>query len=233
MALSTGHYTSYRFSTSISPLASSYCREQPFRRLDRRSRLANQAEAFMSKSKRIVGMGLGVVALSLAFWSSPAALEVPARAQEKRPQGVDAFGDPLPRGAILRLGTTRFRSLGPTYAAALSPDGKLAVTASDDHLFFWDTATGKELRRSHNPGAGGVFSLSFTPDGKRLCAGSTGGPVTLWDAATGKLLRAFRAKDRFNTQAAISPDGKVVAATGSPNPPVGGGQPASDPITLW
>jgi len=187
----------------------------------------------------MVGMVLGAVIATLAFWGSPPGLPGWAGAQEKpageakRLQGVDRFGDPLPRGALVRLGTTRFRSPAPTFAAALSPDGKLAVTAPETNLIFWDTATGKELRRSRIPGATTCFSLAFSQDGKRVVAGDHGENATLWDAATGKLLQTFPSKERMALQVAISPDGKVVAATGPPTPPRGVEQPAGDPITLW
>ena len=38
--------------------------------------------------------------------------------------GMDAQGDPLPAGAALRIGTTRYRDGGGTNQAILSPDGK-------------------------------------------------------------------------------------------------------------
>src|SRR5262249_11553985 len=36
------------------------------------------------------------------------------------------------------------------HAVALSPDGKVVVTASDDSVRFWDAATGKEQRQLPN-----------------------------------------------------------------------------------
>src|SRR5262245_16615656 len=65
---------------------------------------------------------------------------------------ADLHGDPLPPGALVRLGTIRFR-----YAAtsvAYSPDGKLlAAAGADNHIRLFDPATGREIRRlaGHQP----------------------------------------------------------------------------------
>src|ERR1700750_2083070 len=44
---------------------------------------------------------------------------------EKAEVKVDRIGDPLPDGALLRLGTSRFRHPGNASAAGSSPDGRL------------------------------------------------------------------------------------------------------------
>src|SRR5437867_1343732 len=64
---------------------------------------------------------------------------------------TDRYGDPLPEGAIARLGTVRFRQY-IIQAVAWSPDGRtLASTsfslANDQPIRLWDVATGKEVRR--------------------------------------------------------------------------------------
>lgn len=65
---------------------------------------------------------------------------------------TDAFGDPLPPGAVARLGTVRFRSpTGFGWHLALSPDAKLVVSAHDGELRVWDAATGRLTRTIPTP----------------------------------------------------------------------------------
>src|SRR5204863_9367180 len=67
---------------------------------------------------------------------------------------LDVNGDPLPDGAIARLGTSRFQPPASPFvrAIALSPDGKTVATATHDdkegtRIDFMDTSTGKSLRK--------------------------------------------------------------------------------------
>src|ERR1051325_11128989 len=81
-----------------------------------------------------------------------------------------AHADPLPEGAVARLGTTRFRGDGHFFGAALSPDGKVLATVSYAGIRLHDPASGKEVRRI--PHDGGDFfrqdSLTLSRDGKLL-----------------------------------------------------------------
>src|SRR5262249_9125895 len=70
----------------------------------------------------------------------PAALH----AQEGGPPRLDRFGDPLPVGALARLGSLRFHRCS---CAAYSTDGKIIVTADGDELNLWDAATSRNIRR--------------------------------------------------------------------------------------
>jgi serine/threonine-protein kinase len=74
-----------------------------------------------------------------------------------------------------------------TFRATLSPDGRRAISGSEDGVRLWDVDTGKELRRFRGY-FGWVTGVAFSPDGRRALS-STSGSVLLWDVDTGKELR--------------------------------------------
>jgi WD40 repeat protein len=105
---------------------------------------------------------------------------------------LDHHGDPLPPGAVLRLGTVRFRvgSDRIIYSHALSPDGKYLAAEDRDGIGLWDTETGRLARRlpwRTWQGTNPQFGLAFSPDGKRL-ARLAGRVVAVWDLTTGREL---------------------------------------------
>src|SRR5260370_2034736 len=65
---------------------------------------------------------------------------------------LDRYGDPLPDGALARLGSIRLRpGAAPTHLA-FTPDSKQIICCSAGYgsgnsLTYYDVATGKELRR--------------------------------------------------------------------------------------
>jgi WD40 repeat protein len=68
---------------------------------------------------------------------------------------------------------------------ALSPDGKLVVSAGwDGTIWIWDPITGKPVRalRGHK---GSILGLAFSRDGKWLVSGSEDRTARLWDVEKG------------------------------------------------
>src|SRR5262245_42221216 len=63
-----------------------------------------------------------------------------------QPARVDLYGDPLPVGALARLGTVRFRHGGNVSLVAFLPDGNLLTAGYDGTARLWSPA-GKQLRR--------------------------------------------------------------------------------------
>src|SRR5438045_3142586 len=82
---------------------------------------------------------------------------------------LDALGDPLPPGAVARLGTTRLRHEG-LVGAAFHPNGKTLVSTAygTTPLLFWDAATGRLVLAPELPPLPQQQLPVFSPDGKLL-----------------------------------------------------------------
>jgi WD40 repeat protein len=137
----------------------------------------------------------------------------------KKP-GVDAHGDPLPEGAVARLGTVRFRHREKVRFVAALQDGKTVLTISRDSVaWLWSLKTGKELR--HFPIVKSVednpwpIVVSLSADGTRLATTAfREKAIYFWDVATGRVLsRIVTSEPHSNDQMSLSPDGRLLAAS--------------------
>jgi WD40 repeat protein len=136
----------------------------------------------------------------------------PGSAAASKPEPPrDALGDPLPDGAIARLGTVRFRHGQPITSLSFTPDGKRLVSQGGDGVRVWDGVTGEHLRYFAPDGEtfGGAIDLS--PDGKQLAVAPGGHDksLRLWDADSGRLLATLEAD--YPLRVRFSPDGKLLA----------------------
>jgi RNA polymerase sigma factor (sigma-70 family) len=159
----------------------------------------------------VLVLGLTAAGVTLPV-GKKAALETPV--QERKATGqqakTDLFGDPLPEGALLRLGTIRQRHATGTSCAAFTPDGKTVIVSDMvGRVIFWDTATGKEIRRFQAERSN-VSALALSLDGKRLATAGWG-QVRLWDAKTGAAVSTWAVHNDSVTQIAFAPDGKTAA----------------------
>jgi WD40 repeat protein len=166
-------------------------------------------------------MTLALAGGALLAWPAPSAGAEPQKAAPEK-AALDALGDPLPAGALARLGTLRFRHRGEIVVLSLSADGKLLATGDTANtIYLWDVASGKLLRRLKGlSAAGSAHSLAVAPDGKTLAAPVHGEgdaaareQVVLWDTATGKEVRRLgKPLGSLCSRLVFSPDGKAVAA---------------------
>jgi WD40 repeat protein len=143
------------------------------------------------------------------------------------PARIDRHGDLLPEGALLRLGTVRWRAGSAVALAAFLPGGRELLTVSQDHTAqVWEVTSGKELRRFDVSGLAATEGPPTFPrpywgtavmsaDGKTLACVGQDGVVRTWDPTTGKERRRFLEPGRAYPfpGLALSPDGKVLAQT--------------------
>ena len=111
-------------------------------------------------------MILGQAAVLLGVCNTAWADE-PVSTRSDRPL-LDAYGDPLPSDALLRLGTTRFHHRSWIRDAAISPDGRTLASAApnlDVSIALWEVPLGRLLHRLLPAGDHPLWtnSLTFSP----------------------------------------------------------------------
>jgi WD40 repeat protein len=123
---------------------------------------------------------------------------------------VDRYGDPLPPGAIARIGCARLRHGLVSPILEFSPDGKTLAT-SNETVRLWEVGTGRLLRELP-AGRLAVRDHAFSPGGRRFVT-TQDDQVRLWDLRSGKLLALRPDKDSWGvaTDVAFSPDGRTLA----------------------
>lgn len=145
------------------------------------------------------------------------ALLPPSRAADE----IDPGEPPLPEGAILRLGSTRFLQAGYLASVAYSPDGKLLAACGDETaVVLWNPVTGREVKRIA-AGMARYSAVQFLPGTKGLLILDMNGIVHVWDPITDKEKLHFRLVDpvqeRGFFRAAflnVNRDGSKLLATG-------------------
>src|SRR5262249_39828320 len=99
---------------------------------------------------------------------------------------------------------------------AFSPSGKNVISwSTDEVLRLWDVESGRLIRSF--PTQMGVYSLQFSPDGRRLLLAGAGttlldARLSIWDLATGTEITKLEGHGFVELSAAFSPDGTRVVS---------------------
>jgi RNA polymerase sigma factor (sigma-70 family) len=160
-----------------------------------------------------VGVGLVAVGDTPADPAKPPTDPPTAAAPASAKPAVDAQGDPLPAGAIARLGSTRFRHGSNIDRVIVSADGKRIVSRADSSYRLWDGTTGRAIplcddlaHPSH------LARFIFAPAGNDLVAiVDEKDHFRVLNPETGKeVFRAARTAEWVSV--GITPDGKTLLA---------------------
>jgi WD40 repeat protein len=152
----------------------------------------------------------------------------------------DRHGDPLPVGAIGRLGTAQLRA--PCDHLAFTADGRSLVgTTQGSVVRVWDARTGSlaEVRPLPGPADGSFLARSVSADGRTLAV-SRGRTIDVFDLPSGRLLGTHRPNPHDSIRRlAVSDDRRLILfadRAGWRPPAVRGGFNLDEPIAhlvLW
>jgi WD40 repeat protein len=141
-----------------------------------------------------------VLLLTAAAWSADPA-----------PPRTDAYGDPLPPGVSMRIGTVRWRHHSTPRNPSFSPDGKVVISTDGTGVLLWEAATGKRIRTITTESSWSI--AVFAPDG-RMVAIAQGANIELRDAESGKELRKLPTNQSPVYDLEFSADGQMLAVRG-------------------
>jgi RNA polymerase sigma factor (sigma-70 family) len=153
----------------------------------------------------------GVVLIGMGAADPPKKIDPPAK--EVTPRS-DLFGDPLPDGALLRLGTVQFR-LSDIHGVGYRKTGELVAFSGDRTLTVWPAdLAGKPKTTVTAESDVLVYSRALSSDARFAAEVRAGGKVVIWEVVGDRLVEYFRrdAKDARHVQ--FSPDGAWLAVIG-------------------
>lgn len=125
---------------------------------------------------------------------------------------VDAIGDPLPEGALMRFGSNRLRHGQPITGAVFSPDSKRVASAGGDYrIRIWSVEDGREVATFTLPQFQAPVILSYSADGALLAVANRANYAAVFEISSGKQL--WQDLTQPAQGLAWSSDGKHLAMT--------------------
>jgi WD40 repeat protein len=157
---------------------------------------------------------LGVAALGFAAGGAEG--DMPVGEPKPALPRLDRYGDPLPPGAVARLGTKRMSHRDGVEFVQFTPDGKDVISGSrNPWLDYWDVAQG--ARRHDFKAAGSTFAFALSSNGKRFASIGDQATILLGDLDTGKQLAELSGYQKDIWALALTGDGRLLASSGDEN----------------
>jgi len=122
-------------------------------------------------------------------------------------------GHEEPRPEIRSIHTIKLRSC--INSLAFSPDGSLLGAALDSGwIELYDMVKGKMVGALEGQTTSEVWTICFSPDGKRIISGALDRAVRIWDVDSRECNWALRGHDEWVNGVAIAPDGNAIVSAG-------------------
>jgi RNA polymerase sigma factor (sigma-70 family) len=165
------------------------------------------AAVLLLAASLVGGLGLAVGIQKSPVGPQQSAEKAQQKAEGQQP-GADQYGDPLPPGAVARMGTIRLRHSGFPSAAVFTQDGKAVISAGVDGVInMWDAVTGKRLQQLSIKAPLGPLVMS--PDGKTIAVGDWRGEgIRLIDTASFQQVRFWKGHNGRDISVDFAPDGR-------------------------
>ncbi len=106
---------------------------------------------------------------------------------------------------------------GVVRAVAISPEGQIMASGSEDNTIkIWQLKTGR-LVRTLSGHTNWISSLAISPDGQTLISGSGDNTIKIWQLKTGRLVRTLSGHTSSVYTVAISSDGQTLISGSGDN----------------
>ena len=152
--------------------------------------------------------------LTLCILASPSGALAQETKKDPPDDRFDLYGDPLPKGAIARLGTGRLCRAGIQFLAFTPDSMKLVTVADEGKVQVWDINSGQELRHwnvaRHFSYAPHWSPLVFSHDGRWVALACYDKTLRVWEMDTGQEIMSQ--PQGFGGSVSFSPDKKAIAA---------------------